>query len=47
MRKKIFLFTAVLIAVFLSGCNQNVDTAKKTEKPSIVPPVYRGHKIQN
>ena len=38
MRKKIFLFTAVLIAVFLSGCNQNVDTSKKTEKPSIVPP---------
>ena len=38
MRKKFFLFTAVLIAVFLSGCNQNVDTAKKTEKPSIVPP---------
>ena len=38
MRKKIFLFTAVLIAVFLSGCNQNVDTAKKNEKPSIAPP---------
>ena len=38
MRKKFFLFTAVLIAVFLSGCDQNVDTSKKTEKPSIVPP---------
>ncbi|UTC65128.1 hypothetical protein E4O00_02875 [Treponema sp. OMZ 788] len=38
MRKKMFLFTAVLIAVFLSGCDQNVDTSKKTEKPSIAPP---------
>ncbi len=41
MRKKLFLFTAVLIAVFLSGCNQSVDTSKKTETSSIVPPPPR------
>ena len=39
MRKKFFLFTAVLIAVFLSGCDQNIDTSKKPKsRPSSPPP---------